>query len=1231
MPLISKSVPNLLGGVSQQPDAVRYDNQCEAMDNSFPSVLDGLIKRPPTEHVRKITEVSHSSSDPDTYFTHAIPLDADNQFMLIINNDPSTPTITVQNLDGTTPTAVLVPSGTDYLKTLSGYSAAKDIRAITIADYTFLVNRSQVTAMKAALSGSRSPESLLYIKDGDYGTTYTAEIDTKTHRPSARHFDGADDYFSSADNTSLQTGYIDFAFSMWVYIDTAQINNLANKYTGTNASSEYNFYSLADGKLRLVVNDDTGGEDQFDGTATTEVATGAWTHVICEHKVTAAGADVTFTVNGTSETISKTSGATISAETGTAFQIGAKSGSSEHFDGKISLVGFWKRVFTSEERTQLYNSGKSLLYSELDDLLKEDLISFWPLDEASGNAADSHGSNTLTDNGTVGVEDVGIRGEGHTYKTEVTTPSGNQIKEYDDDGKLKANTFDARDAIDTSVICKAFRTGTAYGFNSFRFPKHASNGDGWPDGGTIKEFKDGKSIDPGEVIYVADSSRDKITFKNNSGTGAKDTIEDNDAGTDAANDYNLTDQLEAGDKFFCTGSEQAGNNDTIFEVETVEKVGTGPGTTKITLTQSGVLTDDEDEMTINFYKVASTSVVGDTPDAANSVYGIRNAENISSSTEGSVVRFFSSDGYDFNFNITDGLSDKALVAVKDVAESLTDLPTVAPNNFMVKITGSAESVADDYYVKFVSKNGGFGNGTWTETVGPDIEYQLDPATMPHALIRQSDGVFRFTPLDGSTYIATPTGTATPVKYEVPSWLDRVAGDLTSNPNPTFVGKRIRDIFLYKNRLGLLADENVILSETSEFFNFFRTTVLSLLDTAPIDIASTHSKVSLLTSAVPFSKQLVLFSNSTQFDLGSGQAAFSPSTVRMTKTTSYDSVEDIRPLALGDSIYFGFSRGDYVGLRQYEVTTDTESIFEAEDISIQVPQYIKGSLRTLTGSSHEDVIFISTDTNRNHMFCYKFFDNPDGGRVQSAWSRFIFEDDDKIIGSSFVGTTLYITTQREDGIFLDKIRFESGLVDSGSSYRTLLDRRITNNEITFSGGGTTLQLPYKAHKDSNDNLLIEIIGTDGVKVTPTATDDSNEVTVPTDLSSTDFFLGIKYTMEFTFSDVVLRSTTQEDSSALISQGRKQVRYITLDYHDTSFFKVQVKPIHRNTSTHPFTGRILGAGENVLGQIKLDDGKFRVPVYSKNTEVDIKVINDSPLPCAITSAEFELTFDPRSKRF
>jgi hypothetical protein len=66
-------------------------------------------------------------------------------------------------------------------------------------------------------------------------------------------------------------------------------------------------------------------------------------------------------------------------------------------NGKLDEVGVWSRALTSAEVTSLYNSGNGLQYPF--DLTAQ-LASYWKLDESSGNASDSVGSVTLTNNGT---------------------------------------------------------------------------------------------------------------------------------------------------------------------------------------------------------------------------------------------------------------------------------------------------------------------------------------------------------------------------------------------------------------------------------------------------------------------------------------------------------------------------------------------------------------------------------------------------------------------------------------------------------------------------------------------------------------------------------------------------------------------------------------------------------------------------------------------------------------
>ena len=843
MTLVTRNTSSLIGGVSQQPDAIRFKNQCDAQDNAYPSVLDGLTKRPPTEYVKNIF-TPQAGTGAEDFFVHTINRDADSQYISVVETTAVAafdPTLNIVDVLNPT-TAITVVEGSDnalqYFDINPSSSLTTDtaIRAITIADYTFFVNRTKVVAMDVAVDTADAPQALFFVKQGDYGTTYTASI--------------------------------------------------------------------------------------------------------------------------------------------------------------------------------TYN----------------------------------------------GIE----------YATSVTTPDGADATDRDD--------------LATDVIAEVFKTGV------------------------------------------------------------------------------------------------------------VPSSGAGSGLT-VTLTNLGLHTHADI----------------DVDRSGSSVWVKEDA-----STE-----------LGFTSTASDGLGDTALILVKDEIQHLTDLPVVGPEGFRVLVVGDAIDERDDYYVKFVADNGVFGSGLWEESRESGVTYKIDPTTMPHVLIRISPTKFIFT---ACTHDGVSDGAGGTYDTYIPLWGERNVGDTTSNSDPSFIGKTVNDVFLFKNRLGLLSDENVILSETAEYFNFFRTTVTSLLDTAPIDIASSHSAVSILTSAIPFHKQLVLFSEGTQFILQGGQT-LTPKTVSMTKTTNYDSISHTRPVSLGHSIYFGFDRGDFTGIRQYYITGDTETIFDASDISGQVPQYIKGSLRDMAGSSHEDILCVLSDFDRSVLSVYKFYDQG-RERMQSAWGQFRFAAGDEIMGIEFIDTTLYIITKRADGIYLDKMTLESGLVDAGSTYRTLLDRRVGHADVTMSYSSstalTTITLPYTVPA----SLGMEMISTDGLRIAiDSQASASADITVQGDHTASTFWIGESYEMVYRFSNVVVRSRTTNEP---IVMGRVQVRYLTITFADTGFFKMEVTPDYRDTSTHVFTGHILGSGSFELGGVPLESGVYRVPVYSKANQVIIECKNDTPLPCAILNAEFELDVNNRHQQ-
>ena len=362
---------------------------------------------------------------------------------------------------------------------------------------------------------------------------------------------------------------------------------------------------------------------------------------------------------------------------------------------------------------------------------------------------------------------------------------------------------------------------------------------------------------------------------------------------------------------------------------------------------------------------------------------------------GSVIRLRSTDG-PFKIRVEDGLANEGLGLAYREVTSITDLPKSCFKDFTVKVIGDADIDQDDYYVKFSTKEKEeFGEGTWIETVGwtsdgtatDDLEaipIKLDSETMPITLVPVLNSSGNVT----SFKLQSPEEDLNPKPPAEKGWRTRKAGNDETNPFPSFVGNKINDVFFFKNRLGFLTDSNVIFSEADEYYNFFRTTTQQLLDSAPIDVGLSHTKVAVLQHALPFQEKLMLFSDNSQFVLR-GADILSPKTVAISPVTEYDISDGIAPLALGPYIYFPFNRGQYEGMYEYFVDNNTE-VFEAEEITSQVPKYIRTSIKRMAGSASESMVLLQDNRDPKILYVYKYFWSGKE-KIQSAWQKWEFDD------------------------------------------------------------------------------------------------------------------------------------------------------------------------------------------------------------------------------------------------
>jgi len=616
---------------------------------------------------------------------------------------------------------------------------------------------------------------------------------------------------------------------------------------------------------------------------------------------------------------------------------------------------------------------------------------------------------------------------------------------------------------------------------------------------------------------------------------------------------------------------------------------------------------------------------------------------------GAVLHIKKNDGSDFSIDGNDTQGNTQLTVVKKSVQRFTDLPKVSPHGYVVEVKGDESTNFDNYYVKFVSNNstvdGTLEEGQWEEAVEAGITFKYNYATMPHVLIRQSDGNFRFARVDGDTY------TSSGQTFTLPKWGERTVGDLESAPNSSFIGTKINNVFFFRNRLGFLADDNVVLSRVSEFFNFFPETVITVVDSDPIDVAASHTKVAILKNAVTMGEQLILFSDQTQFVLASSSDTLTPKTANIIVATEFESSDLVAPVGSGASIYYLTDKGQFAGVREY-ITQEKAAIKDAANITIHVPRLIPVNIFKFAVSTNEDVLILLGADEPNKLYVNRWLIGDNNRKILNSWSTYTFNANRSIKNIDFIGTDLFILFEEANKVTLEKIPFEANFRENFAEFEFHLDHKVTEAttgvSVSYNSGTdvSTFTVPYRLRAKMtvvgrylNTGETSTFVDTQGntktlkpgqVLLTSNAVDGSTStITISGDYRNSKFIIGEPYEMHYRFSQQRLTQSVNNNQGEVIS-GRLQLRNFILKFEDTGFFKVEVTPENRDTSIHKFTGRFLGAASSSIGDIKLETGTFRFPVMSRADRVTIDVKNDTFLPTQLASAEYEAQFHMRSKR-
>lgn len=552
----------------------------------------------------------------------------------------------------------------------------------------------------------------------------------------------------------------------------------------------------------------------------------------------------------------------------------------------------------------------------------------------------------------------------------------------------------------------------------------------------------------------------------------------------------------------------------------------------------------------------------------------------------------------------DDYGDQAMVGFNDYIEEFTDLPNIDKDGRLVLVKGAMDEDEDDYWVWYRK-------GRWEETYGWNAYEKPDDTTMPVILKDNKDGTWT-------------------LQYNV--YPGREIGDSDSNPTPSFVGSKIRHMFVYKGRMCILSDENFIASRISNFENFYRQTCTQLLDEDPIDIAAANGSGAVATWGKEFNESLLIFTAFDQFRISAdSDGLLSPNTVTIKKVNSYNNSEIVEPNFIGPNVAFvdDYGTQGFAALREYQVdkTFGTEVALPITDA---VPEYIPTGVYKLIGSSTYNNLVLATSGDRSKLWLYNYYFNSDG-KVQSSWQQW-----------SYPGTVHSIDYSRDKLVvaltYNGYLHLLQHVFDAGAD--TVLDKRSilldfgcneTQVAMVKVGADTQVTLPFTP--------LAGDVGKIALVVDPKNTGMARKAQtyVPTvagstltfknvDLTTSQFIVGFRYDFVWKLSPIYMR----DKNMVAIQDGRLSLRRISFLYNYSGPFTTAFTPTARQTYRSTFSGFRVGASGDDLGSLSLDSGEFRVAVNGAGETLDLTVTGTTPWRVRFSTLEWDGAYRPKKRR-
>jgi len=1143
MTSITQTIDNYIGGISQQPDEKKLPGQLVKAKNVLPDVVEGLKKRPGSNLIASLSD-GNLNSDPDGkgkwfhYYrdeneqyvgqisrdgvvkmwdclsgsekTVTNNLNTTSQSATYSRNTSGVITVTlanhgfttvgeIVNLDFTSGTAVddvysitgvtstsvftvkdsttAATSGNVTVKTNYLYHLKdSDLQTLTLNDYTYITNRNKITRMSDLGSGSfngegnynnvRPPEAFVELKKVSYARQYALnlyddddtteeEVTTATRISIKREVDSSNSCSDASPNVFPSSGTLPGSSGYATYcIDT-------------NDEHEDSACPNVDTKIFSFTFGADRDPDDANGVA----------------------GNFTFFRNGTEQVLYETQTLAITGENAVGSEKVYKLAGNDITDITLPATDSSATIAELEASIKAHDDyGK-------DDSNAADKWSISSQNITAGQPeiqtiALASGWNYGASNETVlTINNVSISIRAGSCNLACIV---NKLKEHDDYGNLAATI--ALDGTDVIVTYK----------NSGTYPL-ATMKDEWgaivtatrtqesiENEGTLRIVFKTEDLDAGACTLenVTDSSTQTFTQINPSSSLPASEIPKDlyfritttgqavaESGTDSSNyrcRYTTTHDLLYGGQnwlegdYFYVWMRNAKYRITIDKISTstvqanrglIRPTPTSFDTKTVVNAESilGDLKTEIDNDPLSNFNDNENGDLNSTHDYTSAVTQVGNGLHI---TTQSILNADGEEENDFNINTpSPDLLNVFTTEIQDIA----DLPTQCVNGYTVKIRNS-EATEDDYYVRFIADNSRSGTGVWEECPEPGRKIQFNKDTMPIQLVRNADGTFTLDEID---------------------WQICLVGNTTSVPEPSFIDKTINKMLFWRNRMVLLSDENVIMSQPGEYFNFWPKSSITYTATDVIDISVSSEFPAIIYDGVQTNSGLLLFSKNQQYLVTTDSDVLSPQTAKINTISTYNFNFNTNPISLGTTTAFLDNAGKFS--RLWEMAN---VLREGEPVVVDQTKVVSKLFDkdlTLIANSRENSIIFFTKKDSSTIYGYKYF-NSSEKRLQQSW--FTWELAGAIQHIAVLDDALFIVLRNNSKDALQKIPIKidddthTSVDDKGTedtsddvTYRIHLDNSkvVASSEASYSAGTnkTTFTLP-DGFNNSSGQLVVYVV-------------------------------------------------------------------------------------------------------------------------------------------------------------